>query len=144
MGIGLANIDIGGLFSGIGTLAKDLRAAITGKEPIDATKAAELALKAEELQATVINAQNAVNLAEASNSNLFVSGWRPFVGWICGVALGYNYIFMPLFAYCARWISTGAPPMPELNSGELTTLLLGMLGLGAMRTFEKKEGVANK
>jgi hypothetical protein len=85
-----------------------------------------------------------VNAEEAKSASVFVSGWRPFVGWICGVALGYNYIFMPLFTYCARWISTGAPLMLELNSSELTTLLLGMLGLGAMRTFEKKEGVANK
>lgn len=144
MGLQLANIDIGGLFTGIGTLAKDIRAAITGKEPISADKAAELALKVQELEFSVTDAQTKVNMAEASNPNIFVSGWRPFIGWICGIALGYNYVFMPLFAYVAKWASPDAPPMPTLDSGELITLLFGMLGLAGMRTYERKVGVVNK
>lgn len=144
MGLQLANIDIGGLFTGIGTLAKDIRAAITGKEPISADKAAELALKVQELEFSVTDAQTKVNMAEASNPNIFVSGWRPLIGWICGIALGYNYIFMPLFTYIAKWVSPDAPPMPTLDSGELITLLFGMLGLAGMRTYERKVGVANK
>ncbi len=143
MGLSLANVDIGGLFSGIGTLAKDIRTAITGKEPIDATKAAELALKVQELEAAVINAQAQINLEEAKHQSLFVSGWRPAIGWICGIALFYNYIFMPLFAYCAVWIGN-APAMPALESGELMTLLLGMLGLGGLRTLEKTKNIASK
>jgi len=88
--------------------------------------------------------QGDINVEEAKNSKLFVSGWRPFIGWICGIALGYNYIFMPFFTYCAKWISSGAPAMPTLDSGELVTILLGMLGLVGARSFEKKIGVANK
>ncbi|MFA5340148.1 MAG: holin family protein [Clostridia bacterium] len=84
------------------------------------------------------------NAVEAQNASIFVSGWRPFIGWICGFSLGYNYIFMPLFTYCARWYDKVAPVMPVLDNGELTTLLFGMLGLGIMRTYEKKEGVASK
>jgi hypothetical protein len=82
-------------------------------------------------------AQVNTNTEEAKNASVFVAGWRPFVGWICGFSLFYNYIFMPFYTYNVNWISKTAPAMPALDSGELTTILLGMLGLGAMRTFEK-------
>lgn len=140
--INLANVDIGGIFTGIGGLARDLRAAITGKEPIDGAKAAELALQVQNLETSIVNAQIQVNLAEAQHASVFVSGWRPAIGWICGMALFYNYIFMPLFSFVAKWVDPSAPAMPELASGELMTLLLGMLGLGAFRTFEKVKEVA--
>ena len=135
-GISLANLDIGGLFSGLGSLAKDIRTAVTGKEPINAEKAAELLLKAQELETGLVNAQVAVNLAEASNANLFVSGWRPFIGWTCGFALAYNFIGMPLIDY---FLKRG---MPALDIGELITILLGMLGLGGMRSIERIKGKA--
>ena len=78
-----------------------------------------------------------VNAEEAKHNSIFVSGWRPFVGWTCGFSLAYNYILFPFMAWAAKWIDSGAPAMPELESGELMTLLLGMLGLGAMRSFDK-------
>jgi hypothetical protein len=141
-GISLANLDIGGLFSGIGTLAKDLRAAITGKEPIDATKAAELALKAEELQATVINAQNAVNLAEANNPNLFVAGWRPAAGWVCVLGLFYSVFLRPMISYLSTiWGFIAVPPV--IDTVILMELLFGMLGLGSLRSYDKKNRTAN-
>lgn len=87
--------------------------------------------------------QMEVNKAEASSGNKFASSWRPLIGYICGIALFYNYIFMPLFAYCAGWIGN-APAMPALDSGELMTLLLGMLGISGLRTAEKVKGVASK
>jgi hypothetical protein len=91
-----------------------------------------------ELNATLQVAieQNKVNQEEAKNASVFVSGWRPFVGWVCGFSLFYNYIFMPFFTYIVVW-GFSAPPMPTLDSGELMTLLLGMLGLGGLRTYEK-------
>lgn len=86
-----------------------------------------------------------VNAVEASSTNIFVSGWRPFVGWVCGFAFAYNYVFMPFLVWVALWIDPkGAPEMPVLDMGELTTLLFGMLGLGVMRTYEKKNQVAAK
>ena len=80
--------------------------------------------------------QIVINTEESKSPSLFVSGWRPAIGWICGMALFYNYIFMPLFTYVAVWIGN-APAMPALESGELMTLLFGMLGLGGLRTYEK-------
>ena len=85
--------------------------------------------------------QAETNKIEAASSRLFVAGWRPFVGWICGAALGFKYIGGPvLVMLCA---AAGAPvTLPELDAGELMPLLLGLLGLGGLRTLEKVKGVA--
>jgi len=140
--------------TGIGAIF-DFGSKVIDKIFPDQTEAAKAKLAMFELQqkGELAQLQNDFNLAveqiktnavEAQNASVFVSGWRPFIGWICGFSLGYNYIFMPLFTYVARWISTAAPVMPALENGELTTLLFGMLGLGIMRTVEKKGGVASK
>jgi hypothetical protein len=81
--------------------------------------------------------QGEINVEEAKNASIFVSGWRPFVGWVCGSAIAYNYVAMPLLVWAAKWIDPNAPGMPVLETGELMTLLLGMLGIGAMRSYDK-------
>lgn len=89
------------------------------------------------------SAQSDVNKVEAGSSSLFVAGWRPFVGWICGAALALCLIVGPIFT----WITAlaGHPtPFPTLDSNLLMTLLFGMLGMGGYRTFEKVKGVAAK
>jgi hypothetical protein len=78
------------------------------------------------------------NAVEAANPSIFVSGWRPAVGWVCACAYAYNYFAMPMIVWVAKWYSGEAPPMIMLETSELTTLLFGMLGLGAMRSFDKK------
>lgn len=82
-----------------------------------------------------------LNKAEATNPSLFVSGWRPFIGWVCGVGLAYQFLFHPLAVFALRLAGQTAQ-LPPLDGGTLTTLLFGMLGLGGMRTFEKLNGVA--
>lgn len=82
--------------------------------------------------------QNTVNAAEASNSNVWVSGARPFIIWGCGAALISDNIIRP-FA-----IAFGMHDWPSLNSEGLNTLLYGVLGLGGLRTYEKIKGVASK
>ena len=88
-----------------------------------------------------------VNEAEASNTNLFVSGWRPFIGWICGLSLFYQYLFLPLGVYVASFYSaevvTRLLNAPKLDDN-LWQLMIGMLGMGALRSFEKFKGVASK
>ena len=138
-GLSLANLDVGGLFSGLGTLAKDLRAAITGKEPINGEKAAEIALKVQELEAGIVNAQSAVNLAEASNPKLFVSGWRPAAGWVCVLGLLYSVFLRPMISWLATIWRFGAVP-PVIDDVILMQLLFGMLGLGALRSYDKRQG----
>lgn len=91
--------------------------------------------------------QMKVNEVEAANPNLFVSGWRPFIGWICGAALVYQFLLYPLAVYAASFVSEEAVTRllnaPRLD-GNLWELLFAMLGLGAMRSFEKVKGVAAK
>ena len=127
-----------GLFSGIGSLAKDIRIAITGKDPV---KMAEAIAKAQEIEAAAAIAQTDINKEEAKHPNWFISGWRPFIGWTCGVALAYHYVASPFLVWFLS-IFNVTTTVPVLDMGALITLLFGMLGLGAYRTYEKKQGVA--
>ena len=77
-----------------------------------------------------------INKAEASHASVFVSGWRPFCGWVCGMAYLYSFILSP---FLDIWLD-----VPKLEMGDLMTVLLGMLGLGGLRTHEKTKSVANK
>ena len=77
-----------------------------------------------------------INKMEAQHKSIFVSGWRPFIGWICGFALAYNVIFSPILSI---WYD-----MPDVDPSLLYPVLLGMLGLGAMRTGEKIQGVTHR
>lgn len=88
-------------------------------------------------------AQAAINLAEAGNGSVFVSGWRPGVGWVCVLALFSEFIARPFLEFGAH-VAGYAIVFPQLEMGDLLTLLLGMLGLGAYRTAEKIKGVAAK
>ena len=82
-------------------------------------------------------AQIEVNKAEAASRNFFVSGWRPFIGWTCGFALLYNVIFSPLLEGLGY-------QMPVVDPSLLYPVLLGMLGLGGMRSFDKRSGSTAK
>ena len=91
--------------------------------------------KAELIQ-EINKAQIEVNKIEAGQTNVFVSGWRPFVGWTCGIALCYHFVLQPFLMFVLS--STGNPmELPVFDMSTLTTVLLGMLGLGGMRSFEK-------
>lgn len=81
-----------------------------------------------------------VNKVEASNSSFFVAGWRPAVGWTCVAGLGYSFFGFPILSWAS--VNFGFTAPPALDMGTLLTLLLGMLGLGGLRTKEKIEGVA--
>jgi hypothetical protein len=109
--------------SAVGVLAKDIREAIKGKE-LDPEKLIEL--------------QTKINEAEAQHRSIFVAGWRPFIGWICGVALAYNFILRDLIIFVVG--SDNVPPALQMD--HLMTVLMGMLGLGAFRTYEKIKNVS--
>jgi hypothetical protein len=83
-----------------------------------------------------MSAQIEVNKVEAAHKSLFVAGWRPAIGWICGFALLYSTIISPILGI---WFT-----VPVVDTSLLTTVLMGMLGLGAMRTFEKTKGVSRE
>jgi hypothetical protein len=81
------------------------------------------------------------NTAEAGNPNTFVSGWRPFIGWTCGSAFAYKFVLAPVLIFGLEIVGKHVV-LPIVDVTELMPVLLGMLGLGAMRTYEKVKGVA--
>ena len=86
-------------------------------------------------------AQLEINKAEAASGSLFKGGWRPFVGWTCGVALLYHFILTPLILFGVGLSGATIPPLPEFDMSSLMTILMGMLGLGGLRTYEKQKGL---
>ena len=85
-------------------------------------------------------AQIELNKEEAKSSSLFVSGWRPFVGWTCGVALAYHFILEPFIKFIV--VVNGVDvELPTFDFSQLSSILMGMLGLGGLRTYEKMKKV---
>lgn len=92
------------------------------------------------LAAQQAQGQVEINKIEASSAELFVSGWRPFIGWVCGVSLFYTYVIAPFWAWVlVIWYPSAQ--LPVLPTDNLFELVLAMLGLGGLRTFEKLRGV---
>jgi hypothetical protein len=83
-----------------------------------------------------------INKAEAQNPNWFVAGWRPAVGWVCAVAFAYHYVVQPGLLFFIAWYGAQLPALPAFDMESLLTVLLGMLGLGGLRTFEKYKDIA--
>ena len=137
---------IGGGASGIGTLLTDAREAITGKKIVDPTELAKIDEQLAALQNGLTNGQLKINAAEAASTNWFVAGWRPFVGWVCGATFAYHFVLFPVIKTCAyMWGSQHAITelglLPSFDLSTMMPVLLGMLGLGGMRSYEKKNGV---
>lgn len=121
-------------------------AEVIGKVVPDTDKAREMAHEistmAETQAHTIALAQIEVNKEEAKG-NWFQSSWRPFVGWTCGVALAYHFVGQPVIIFAIALFGLEIPPLPEFDMGSLLTVLMGMLGLGGLRTFEKFKGVTS-
>ena len=102
----------------------------------NARKAAQQALEAAEQsgELQLLMGQLEINKVEAAHNSIFVSGWRPFVGWVCGVGLLYNVLLNP---FLDIWFE-----MPVVDPAMLYPVLMGMLGMGGMRMAEKFKGVA--
>ena len=101
----------------------------------------EIATLAERQAHEIAKSQIEVNRTEAASSSMFVAGWRPAVGWICAVGLGFNFICVPIGNFVLA-VNESTIIIPALDVSEMMPVLMGMLGLGAYRTFEKTKGVA--
>ena len=86
-------------------------------------------------------AQVDVNKAEAQHRSIFVAGWRPFIGWTCGVALCWHFVLAPVTMFLCAYIGVAISELPTFDMGSLMTVLMGMLGLGGLRTYEKQKGL---
>ena len=103
--------------------------------------AREIEAKLAEHLAKIDIAQIEVIKQEAAHRSLFVAGWRPFVGWTCGLALFYTYVAQPMAMFIMA--QTGdLVQLPQLDLSTMMPVLLGMLGLGGLRTYEKFKGVS--
>ncbi len=85
-------------------------------------------------------AQIEVNKEEAKHRTVFVAGWRPFTGWVCATALAYHFILEPIIVFVLALYNIQLT-LPQFDMGSLLTVLMGMLGLGGLRTYEKKQGL---
>lgn len=125
--------------TGIGAVADLAKTAIDKIWP-DKSEQEKQALAAAVM---VVQGQLDINKTEAANPSVFVSGWRPFIGWVCGGGCAWNWIGLPMAKFIA--VAVGHPiTLSPADLGEMMPLLLGMLGLGGLRTVEKINRVAAK
>ena len=140
-------IIVGGLVEAVGKIADDLFT--SDKERLDAQiELQKLGLEEQKIDAGLAQGQLDVNKTEASHSSVWVSGWRPAVGWTCVAGLAYNFLAHPflLWAWALLqangWVPVGLTPPPSVDVEALLVLLGGILGLGVYRTAEKVKGVS--
>ena len=124
---------IGSIINGVGKIADDL--ITTDKERL------EIALKEKELDTQILSKVHETNIAEAQHRTLFVAGWRPFIGWVSGLALAYTFLIQPIFLWINSIYNLTATPPPQLNDDLLFNIVLAMLGIAGLRTYEKQKGL---
>ena len=124
---------IGGIVDG---LAKGLDELFTSDEEREAAK-----LKLATLMQQPHMLQAVANIEGAKHRSVFVAGWRPCIGWVAALGLGYQFLVLPFAGLINAYLKLPAE-LPELQAEQLMTLVLSLLGLGGMRTFEKYKGAA--
>ncbi len=132
------------MFGSVTALATTLVPFIAKAFGIDTTteetkvKLAGIELDAQKLIAEQLTKQAEINIEDARSGDKFQSRWRPFIGWTCGAAFAYHFILQPLLIFIFTLSGVVVPELPQFDMNTLFTVLMGMLGLGAMRTYEKK------
>lgn len=101
------------------------------------------ALAADANITTLLKGQMEVNAVEAAHSNLFVAGWRPCIGWVCALAFAWQFVGLPIFLFIGQAVGHVIVP-PVFDISTMVTVLMGMLGIGGLRTYEKIKGVNDK
>ena len=140
---------VGSIIEAVGKVAGDL--ITTDKEKMEMEiEQRKLDLEEKRIDQATDLAQIEVNKIEAASSSVFVSGWRPAIGWIGVAAMGYQFLLYPLFHWAWKylqamgWVPVGMDPPPVLDADQLWVILSGILGIAGMRSFEKTKGVASK
>ena len=102
----------------------------------------DLATLAQRHAQELAKSQIEVNKTEAQSRHWFVASWRPFIGWTCGIALMWHFVLSQFILFFATMFGYSLPALPEFDMGSLMTVLMGMLGLGGLRTFEKYKQIS--
>ena len=144
-----------GLAKGAGQLVKDIRTAITGKEPLSAEMQAAILARADAMEAAAqsmeaLAAQGQIDLnkIDAQGGSMFKGGWRPAIGWVCVAGLAYTFLARPIVPWIIQVgaIVSGSvavlPPMPALDMKELMALVMALLGFGGFRMVERIKNVS--
>lgn len=108
------------------------------------TEKAKLQLELAKLEQELMVGQIEVNKVEAGHRSIFVAGWRPAVGWIGAIGVGYSFVVEPMASWAAKVIFGYQGAFPALSTGDLMWLVAGMLGFGTVRAVEKINGVARE
>jgi hypothetical protein len=136
-------LGIGGVIEAVGKVAGDL--ITTDKEKMQMEiESRKLDLEQMKIEQSNNLAQIDVNKIEAASSSVFVSGWRPFIGWACGFAFLYIGLLEPIARFVAKIGFAYIGEFPEIDPTITMQVLFGLLGLAGMRTYEKTQNVANK
>ena len=128
-------LGIGSIVEGVGKVADDL---FTSDE-----ERSKLNIEAQKIEVSALKAQMGVNQAEAQHKSIFVAGWRPFIGWVGGLALAYQFLLYPVLIWSwaifqsKGWIPVDIKVPPVIDSSALFAIVTGMLGIGGMRSFDK-------
>lgn len=134
---------IGSIIESVGKVAGDL--ITTDKEKMQMEiEQRKLDLEEKKLDQAINLAQIDVNKEEAKSASIFVSGWRPFIGWGCGLAFVYVSILEPIARFVAKVLYDYKGSFPEIDTNLTMQVLFGLLGLAGMRTYEKTKNVASK
>jgi hypothetical protein len=113
-------------------------------DPTEAAKAKlELLKMQQDGDLAIMTAQTDINKIEAGSSNLFVAGWRPFVGWCCGLAFLYATILEPFARFISKVIFSYSGDFPIIDTTLTMQILLGLLGMAGLRSWDKKNGTAS-
>ena len=146
--------EIGGVFTSI-------REAITGEKIKDPAEMAKISLQLSQLEQMANQGQISINKIEAAHKSLFVAGWRPFIGWVCGIAIAYAFVLQPLIEWVVviahittdittvntegvKVVTEQLVTTPKLNVDTLYQLVLAMLGMATLRTYEKQKQVSRE
>lgn len=118
---------------------------LAGKFIADKDQAAklahELSTMADKHSHEAMLSQIEVNKEEAASGSVFKGGWRPFIGWVCGAAFAYHFVLQPLILFGVTVAGVQIPELPTFDMTSLMTVMMGMLGLGGLRSYEKKQGL---
>lgn len=131
-------LGIGSIVEGIGKIADDL---FTSDE-----ERLKIALQEKVIEAQLIQGQLDINKAEAQHKSIFVAGWRPAIGWVGAISLGYQFVLYPFLTWfwslgqAKQFIPPDITPPPPLPADALWVILSGMLGIAGMRSFDKLKG----